>query len=109
MARLSSSLDPQPSGSSPGPGLIERAVSGCSWDGDARVCPGGSGKTVLVRLWAAERDAATAWVTVDRGERDAQRFWIQRIDALADAAGDEVVERVSAAPRFAGAGWSSDS
>jgi LuxR family transcriptional regulator, maltose regulon positive regulatory protein len=56
-----------------------------------------------VRSWAAERDEAVAWVPVDREERDAQRFWIHLIGALADAAGDEVVERVSAAPRFAGA------
>ena len=68
------------------------------------VCaPAGSGKTVLLRTWAAERDEVLAWVTVDRDERDAQRFWIQLIEVLADAAGDEVVERVSAAPRFAGA------
>jgi LuxR family transcriptional regulator, maltose regulon positive regulatory protein len=63
----------------------------------------GSGKTVLLRSWAAETDEAIAWVTVERGERDAQRFWLHLIDALADAAGDELVERVSPAPRFAGA------
>jgi LuxR family transcriptional regulator, maltose regulon positive regulatory protein len=56
-----------------------------------------------VRSWAAERDESVAWVTVDREERDAQRFWIHLIEALADVAGDEVVERVSPAPRFAGA------
>jgi LuxR family maltose regulon positive regulatory protein len=56
-----------------------------------------------VRSWVAERDEAVAWVTVDREERDAQRFWIYLIEALADAAGDQVVERVSPAPRFAGA------
>ena len=56
-----------------------------------------------MRSWAAERDEAVAWVTVDRDQRDAQGFWINLIEALADAAGDEVVERVSAAPRFAGA------
>jgi LuxR family maltose regulon positive regulatory protein len=42
-------------------------------------------------------------VTVDREERDAPRFWIHLIEALADAAGDQVVERVSPAPQFAGA------
>jgi LuxR family transcriptional regulator, maltose regulon positive regulatory protein len=63
----------------------------------------GSGKTVLLRSWAAELDEPVAWVTVDRGERDAQRFWLNLIAALADAAGDEVVERVSPAPSFAGA------
>ena len=48
-------------------------------------------------------DEAVAWVTVERGERDAQRFWLSLIAALADAAGDEVIERVSPAPSFAGA------
>ena len=68
------------------------------------VCaPAGSGKTVLLRSWAAETDEAVAWVTVERGERDAQRFWLHVIDALADAAGDDVIERVSPAPGFAGA------
>ena len=68
------------------------------------VCaPAGSGKTVLLLSWAAETDEAVAWVTVERGERDAQRFWLHVIDALADAAGDEVIERVSPAPGFAGA------
>ena len=68
------------------------------------VCaPAGSGKTVLLRSWAAETDEAVAWVTVERGERDAQRFWLHVIDALADAAGEDVIERVSPAPGFAGA------
>ena len=48
-------------------------------------------------------EEAVAWVTVERGERDAQRFWLHVIDALADAAGDDVIERVSPAPGFAGA------
>jgi LuxR family maltose regulon positive regulatory protein len=68
------------------------------------VCaPPGSGKTVLLRSWAAETDEDVAWVTVERGERDAQRFWLHVVDALADAAGGEVIERVSPAPRFEGA------
>ena len=68
------------------------------------VCaPAGSGKSVLLRSWAAETDTAVAWVTVERGERDAQRFWLQVIGAVADAAGDELIERVSPAPQFAGA------
>ncbi len=67
------------------------------------VCaPAGSGKTVLLRSWAAELTEAVAWVTVDRDERDAQRFWLHVIDSLADAVGDDVVERVSPAPSFAG-------
>ena len=68
------------------------------------VCaPAGSGKTVLLRSWAAATDAAVAWVTVERAERDAQRFWLQVIDAVAEAAGGGKVERVSPAPDFAGA------
>ena len=58
---------------------------------------------MLLRAWAAGTDPAVAWVTVERGERDAQRFWLPVIDALATAAGEDVVERVSPAPRFAGA------
>ncbi len=68
------------------------------------VCaPAGSGKTVLLRSWAAETEEAVAWVTVARGERDSQRFWLHLIDEMADAAGDDVIERVSPAPGFAGA------
>lgn len=68
------------------------------------VCaPAGSGKTVLVRAWAQELDEPVAWATVERGERDAQHFWRRLIDALADVAGGEVIERVSPAPSFAGA------
>jgi LuxR family transcriptional regulator, maltose regulon positive regulatory protein len=63
----------------------------------------GSGKTVLLRSWAATLTEPVAWVAVERNERDAQRFWLHLIDALADAAGDAVVERVSPAPSFAGA------
>ncbi len=70
----------------------------------ALVCaPAGSGKTILLRSWAAATGQTVAWVTVERGERDAQGFWLHLIDALADASGDEVVERVSPAPSFAGA------
>ena len=57
----------------------------------------------MLRSWAGPIEAAVAWVTVERGERDSQRFCLHVIDALADAAGDEVVERVSPAPDFAGA------
>lgn len=63
----------------------------------------GSGKTVLVRGWAAELDEPVAWVTVQRGEGDAQHFWLEVIDALARAAAGEIIERVSPAPSFAGA------
>jgi LuxR family maltose regulon positive regulatory protein len=44
-----------------------------------------------------------AWVTVERGEHEAQRFWLSVIDQLAAAAGrDGFVERVAATPAFGG-------
>ena len=77
--------------------------------GDARVvlvcAPPGSGKTVLLRSWAQSGAARgpVAWVSVERGEEDAQHFWLAVIDALATAASEEgLVERVGAAPAFRG-------
>jgi LuxR family maltose regulon positive regulatory protein len=67
------------------------------------VCaPAGSGKTVLLRSWAQSEGRAerVAWVSVERGEADAQRFWLAVIDALAGA--DGAVERLAAAPAFDG-------
>ncbi len=84
------------------PALFERLSAAAPGTVTLVCAPAGSGKTVLLRSWAAEADEAVAWVTVERGERDAQQFWLSLIDALADAAGDEVVERVSPAPSFAG-------
>ena len=85
------------------PVLFERLSAAAPGTVTLVCAPAGSGKTVLLRSWVAQTDEAVAWVTVERGERDAQRFSLHLIDALADAAGDEVVERVSPAPRFAGA------
>ena len=85
------------------PVLFERLLAAAPGTVTLVCAPAGSGKTVLLRSWAAETDEAVAWVTVERGERDAQRLWLHVIDALADAAGDDVIERVSPAPGFAGA------
>ncbi len=40
--------------------------------------PAGSGKTVLIRSWIEDAGLSNrvAWVSIDRGERDAQRFWL---------------------------------
>ena len=64
--------------------------------------PAGSGKTVLLRSWieAAGLEDRAGWVSVERAERDAQRFWLAVIDALAGAV--DVVERVAPAPTFHG-------
>jgi LuxR family maltose regulon positive regulatory protein len=70
------------------------------------VCgPPGSGKTVLLGSWVASEGLAdrVAWVSVERRERDAQRFWLSVIDELAGAVGEDgLVERVSATPSFRG-------
>jgi len=85
------------------PALFERLSAAAPGTVTLVCAPAGSGKTVLLRTWAAEAHEAVAWVPVERGEGDAQRFWLDLIDALADAAGDEVIERVSPAPSLIGA------
>jgi LuxR family maltose regulon positive regulatory protein len=46
--------------------------------------PAGSGKTMLLRSWIGEARLTdrAGWVSVRRGERDPQRFWIAVLDAL---------------------------
>ncbi len=78
-----------------GDGLVRRQslfdrLSACPAGGVAIVsAPAGSGKTVLVRSWLHSEDlwSSTAWVSVERGDADAQHFWLSVVDALADAAG----------------------
>jgi LuxR family transcriptional regulator, maltose regulon positive regulatory protein len=82
---------------------LHERLSASEGGGVVLVCaPAGSGKTVLLRSWieAAGLDDQVGWVSVERGERDAQRFWLSVIDALADAVG--VVQRVAPAPTFSG-------
>jgi LuxR family maltose regulon positive regulatory protein len=66
--------------------------------------PAGSGKTTLLRTWA--RDPGTtgpvAWVSVERGEQDPQRFWLAVIDELGSAVGRGLVQRPSPRPDFDG-------
>jgi LuxR family maltose regulon positive regulatory protein len=82
--------------------LFER-LSAPEAGGVVLVCaPAGSGKTVLLRSWieAAGLEDRVGWVSVERTERDAQRFWLALINALAGAVG--VVQRVGPAPTFNG-------
>ena len=67
-----------------------------------RAPAGSGGKTVLLRSWVESTGLAdrVAWISVERGERDAQGFWLSVIDALAGA--DDLVERVAATPAFGG-------
>src|ERR1700749_1043841 len=65
----------------------------------------GSGKTVLLRSWISQPGAAgsTAWVTVRRGERDPQQFWLSALDALRQTApGLLLVQPLTAAPDLGG-------
>ncbi|HEY7063386.1 MAG TPA: LuxR C-terminal-related transcriptional regulator [Chloroflexota bacterium] len=67
--------------------------------------PAGSGKTVLLRSWidAAGLADRVAWVSVERGERDAQRFWLAVVEKLRAAVGAETfVEKVVPTPEFTG-------
>lgn len=93
------------------PGVVARAslfarLSGAGGRAVTLIsAPAGSGKTVLLRSWIAAESLAsrTAWVTIERGEHDPQRFWLQVVDglrAIADA--DELVEPRTPTPEFDG-------
>jgi LuxR family transcriptional regulator, maltose regulon positive regulatory protein len=63
--------------------------------------PAGSGKTHLLRSWVDESGLAgnAAWVSVERDERDPQRFWVALVDALRTTeAGDSVLREIRAVP-----------
>ena len=82
--------------------LFDR-IGGPAAGGVVLVCaPAGSGKTVLLRSWveAAGLRDRVGWVSVERGEEDAQRFWLSVIAALATAVPG--VERVDPVPSFRG-------
>jgi LuxR family maltose regulon positive regulatory protein len=67
--------------------------------------PAGSGKTNLLRSWLAEADLAdsAAWVPVQDGEQDPQRFWTSVLDALRDTiVGAKLVRRLTGAPDLDG-------
>ena len=86
--------------------LFER-LSATPPGGVALVCaPAGSGKTILLRSWVEAEGLGerVAWVAVERGEQDAQRFWLSVIDALADTIDGELIERIKPTPNFRGRG-----
>ena len=67
--------------------------------------PAGSGKTTLLRSWVDDADLRdrVAWVSVERDERDAQRFWLSLIGELSSAVGGGGdVQGLSPAPGFDG-------
>jgi LuxR family transcriptional regulator, maltose regulon positive regulatory protein len=44
--------------------------------------PTGFGKTTLVSMWTANRQFASAWVTLDQNDNDSTRFWTYVVSAL---------------------------
>ena len=87
------------------PALFQRLWDGYAGGVTLVAAPAGSGKTVLLRSWidAAGLAGRTAWVSVDRDEHDAQRFWLSVVEALRSAAGNEgPIEEAGPAPGFDG-------
>src|SRR5215469_3596871 len=85
------------------PRLFERL--GASARVTAVSAPPGSGKTVMLRSWISEALPAgsAAWVTVRRGERDPQQFWLSVLGALRQTASARVlVQPLTAAPDLDG-------
>jgi LuxR family transcriptional regulator, maltose regulon positive regulatory protein len=65
--------------------------------------PAGSGKTSLLRAWAgrAGQPRPLALVQVQRGQRDAQQFWLALLDAIGQASGaSSGAEPPAATPDF---------
>lgn len=87
------------------PELFERLSAGFDAGVTLISSPAGSGKTVLLRSWIDAADLAdrTAWVSVQRGEQDSQRFWLSVVDRLRAVAGaDAVLTPLTPAPEFDG-------
>jgi LuxR family maltose regulon positive regulatory protein len=90
-------------------GIVPRPALLGRLDSAARVtmvsAPAGSGKTLALQSWmsAPGRAECTAWVPVQREERDEQRFWLQVASALRGTVpGAALVRRVTAAPDLDG-------
>ena len=76
--------------------------------------PAGSGKTWLLRYWAAEAAAPedVAWVSVEREEHEPTRFWVSVVEALrGTSAGSAAVWEMEPTPGLDGGGvvrWLAD-
>jgi LuxR family maltose regulon positive regulatory protein len=85
--------------------LFERLSAGYAGGVTLVSAPAGSGKTVLLRSWieAVGLGERTAWVSVERDERDEQRFWLAVVEALRTATGMEgPIDDLGPAPGFDG-------
>jgi LuxR family maltose regulon positive regulatory protein len=87
--------------------LYERLSAGATAGVALVSAPPGSGKTVLLRSWIDQAGlrARTAWVLVERQERDAQHFWLSVVEGLRSAVGaDGLVPMLAPTPEFDGDG-----
>src|SRR6266516_1634079 len=91
------------------PGLIDRGDLVAALDRAAASkvtiisAPAGSGKTSLLRAWAGRpcQPHRLALVQVQRGQYDAQQFWLALLDAIRHAAGaNSGAELPAATPDF---------
>jgi LuxR family transcriptional regulator, maltose regulon positive regulatory protein len=71
----------------PRPRLLDLLEAGTQRPLTLLAAPPGSGKTVLLALWAASGRAPgrVAWVTVDPGDDDPTRFWAHVLAALRES------------------------
>ena len=86
-------------------GLYARLSAGVPAGVTLVSAPAGSGKTVLLRSWIDQAGLRpqTAWVTVERHERDAQHFWLSVVERLRSAVGrDGLVHELASTPEFDG-------
>ena len=84
-------------------GLFERL--GASARVTVVSAPPGSGKSVLLRSWIGEAGLmdSAGWVSVERDDRDPQRFWLSVLGALRQtSAGSRLVRELTAAPDLDG-------
>ena len=91
-----------------GPRLIDRGDLVAALDRAAagRVtiisAPAGSGKTSLLRLWAATQPDPIAMLQVQRDQQDAQQFWLALLGAVRGASTTGSAEPPAATPDFNG-------
>jgi LuxR family maltose regulon positive regulatory protein len=85
--------------------LFERLEAGVSGGVTLLSAPPGSGKTVLLQSWIEETGIGThvAWVSIERGEVDTQRFWLTVVERLRAVAGaDGFIKKLGPSPEFNG-------
>jgi LuxR family maltose regulon positive regulatory protein len=87
----------------PRPALVELLERGAQGPVTVVAASAGSGKTLLVRAWlrGSEPQRRAAWVSVERGEHDAQHFWAAVVGELSRAAPEGItIEALTPTPAF---------